>query len=49
MDVSKIGTSCGQQIEIEDGKVAIKLSNIRNTLDSVSFCNALITETAVSE
>ena len=49
MDENKIGTSCGQQREIKDYKVAIKLSNIRNTLDFVSFCDALITEADVSE
>ena len=47
VDANKIGTSCGQQSKIKDDKVAIKLLSIRNTLDSVFFCDALITEAAV--
>ena len=38
-----------QEIELEDDKVAIKLSSISNTLDPVSFYEALATEAAVSE
>ena len=49
MDKNEIGISCGQQSEIEDYKVAIKLSSIRNILNSVSFCDALIIEADVFE
>ena len=49
IDQARMGTFCGQQSEIEDDKVAIKLLSIGDTLDSVSFCDALITEAAVSK
>ena len=38
-----------QQSKIEDYKIAIKLSSIRNTLDSISFCDVFISEADVSE
>ena len=36
-------------MELEDDEVAIKLSHISNTLDPVSFYDALVTEATISE
>ena len=49
IDVNEIGTSYDRQIKMEDDDVAIKLSSISNTLDPVSFCDALVTEAAIFE
>ena len=49
VDVNKIETSYDQEMEIGDTHITIKLPSISNTLDSVSFCDALITEAAISE
>ena len=47
VDVDNLETSYDQ--ELEDDEVAIKLSHISNTLDPVSFYDALVTEAAISE
>ena len=49
VDVNGIRTSYDRQIEMEDDDVAIKVSSIGNTLDPVFFCDALVSETAISE
>lgn len=49
LDVNKIEISYYREIEIEDDDVTIKLSSRSNTLNPVSFRDALVTENTISE